>query len=665
MNRKYKRFFVIAVCLPSAVQVAAQELENSAMVITATRIERQLFNTPQAITVITDKDIEESNVATTPDILSTADGVYVQKTNLGGGAPFIRGMTGKQVLILVDGVRLNNSYYRFGPHQYLNTIDPNIIERIEVVRGPSSVLYGTDALGGVINIITKTRHDFSQAAAVDGLAQVDYFSAMDGTGLRLQADGNAGNFGYLLGITAKDYGDLEGGGDVGKQVPSAYKENDADIKLNWRLGGNDQLILNLQQSDQQDVPKTSEVTLGSKTKFNYEPQERQLAYLEYQAQGLGVFDSAKFTLSYNRQKEGEQIIDRSSPTTETHELTDVKTAGAGVQLANQAANHRFVYGLDYYADKYSTSKQSIDLTSGTTTALTPGTPDGATYDSLGVYLQDEISLDKLAELILGLRYSKYEAKGQITGHDLNLDTDATTGSVHGLYHLTPSWNLVGGIAQGFRAPNMEDFFGRVDFLTEIPNTELSPEKVVTYDVGVKYYAGPTSADVRAYRSDYTDLIDRVTVSSGVVQRRNINAAEITGIEAGVRHEFSKQWRVHATLTWTEGTDKETDEPLRRIPPLNGVVQIRYTTSPNMWWELETLHAAKQDQLSDGDLTDPRIPPGGTPGYTVFNLKYGFKRTKHEQLLVTLENITDEKYKTHGSGVYAAGFGVNASYNLRF
>ena len=159
-----------------------------------------------------------------------AEGVYIQKTNLGGGSPFIRGLTGKQVLVLVDGIRLNNSFYRFGPHQYLNTIDPNSIERIEVVRGPGSVLYGSDALGGVVNIITKKQSDFLDPFAARGYASATFDSATAGTSYadigggyatRLQGDGNMGDFGWILGGTAKSYDDLLGGNDTGEQAPVA------------------------------------------------------------------------------------------------------------------------------------------------------------------------------------------------------------------------------------------------------------------------------------------------------------------------------------------------------------------------------------------------------------------------------------------------------------
>ncbi|MDA8260403.1 MAG: TonB-dependent receptor plug domain-containing protein, partial [Betaproteobacteria bacterium] len=260
---------------------AADNAPIPEMVVTAARVEREVFDTPQAVTVLDDLAVQQSNAGTTPDILSGAEGVLIQKTNPGGGSPFIRGLTGKQVLIMVDGVRVNNAYYRFGPHQYLNTLDPNLIERIEVVRGPTSVLYGSDALGGVINVITRKRTDFSSARGAEGLAVLHGASADGSLAGRLQVEGNFNQLGYLGGISGKRFNSLEGGGDVGEQKPTAYDELDGDLKLNYRLIGGGELILAHQISRQFDVPKTSEATLGDKLKFNYEPQLRSLSYLEY------------------------------------------------------------------------------------------------------------------------------------------------------------------------------------------------------------------------------------------------------------------------------------------------------------------------------------------------------------------------------------------------
>lgn len=651
-------------------------------VITSTRIERDVFNTPQAITVINDKQINEANVTSTPDLFRFAEGVYIQKTNLGGGSPFIRGLTGKQVLILVDGIRLNNSFYRFGPHQYLNTIDPNMIERIEVVRGPSSVMYGSDAMGGVINIITKKRTDFYDPLAVDSLASVGFDSATAGTSAqdkaggfttRLQGDGNYNNFGWILGGSYKSYDDLEGGDGVGEQIPSGYNEYDVDLKLNQQITEGRELLLGFQQTRQFDVPKTSEVTLDGKVQFNYEPQERTFSYVEYHDANLDWFDDLKFNISYNLQREGEDII--AALPIQTNELTEVGTIGTNLQLTNGLFDnqHRVTYGIEFYHDDYDTRKDSIDLNTDVVTAIKPGVPNGATYDNFGLFVQDEITLGERANVILGGRYSNFSAEGELDHptegrQNLALETDQFTGSLQGLYGLTDNLNWVAGISQGFRAPNMEDFFGRVDFTTEIPNTALKPEESVNYEVGFKFLDNDIYADLHYFYTDYENLIDRIdttdTLGNPVRQRRNVNDAVIQGVEGGINYTIDPHWMVGANMAWTEGRD-DKDNPLRRIPPLNGTLQLRYTYNHRFWVEFDTLLAKTQDELSSGDLSDLRIPPGGTPGYAVFSLRSEFKRTKNETLSLTFENMFDQPYKTHGSGLYAPGRSVVAHYTVKF
>ncbi|MHB1187042.1 TonB-dependent receptor plug domain-containing protein [Thiobacillus sp.] len=672
MKHHYKFYSLNALSLTLAVfsgqPCAADNEPAPEMVVTATRVEREVFNTPQAVTVLDDLAVQQANAGTTPDILSGAEGVLIQKTNTGGGSPFIRGLTGKQVLILVDGVRVNNSYYRFGPHQYLNTLDPNLVERIEVVRGPTSVLYGSDALAGVINVITRKRADFSGARGADGLAVLHGASADESLAGRLQVEGNINQLGYIGGISGKRFNSLEGGGDVGEQRPTAYDELDGDLKLNYRLAGGGELIFAYQYNRQFDVPKTSEVTLGDKLKFNYEPQLRSLGYLEYRGRHdeAALVSDVKLNVSFNRQKEGEEIIKVSTPTLETREITDVKTVGATSQFSSKLGrSHRLIYGFDYYRDLFDTRMTLTDLTTGTATAMTPGTPDGAKYESWGVYLQDEVRFTDRFETILGARYAHFKAEGAIGINQLNLSDGEATGSINALYRLAPRWNLVGGVAQGYRAPSMEDFFGRVDFISEIPNTQLTPEHSLNKEIGVKYYSPRTSGDFYLFHATYDDLIDRVTVSPGVQQRQNIQRALIKGAEFGLKHAFSERWSVAGNLSYTWGEDRDTEQPLRRIPPLNGSLHVRYAPHERTWYEVYSLFADRQDRLAPGDLSDPRIPVGGTPGYGTLNFKAGFQPRQGQDLLVSLENLTDVKYKSHGSGVYAPGFNLAVTWRLAF
>lgn len=634
------------------------------MVVTATRVERQVFETPHAVSILDDQAVAESSATKTPDILSGATGVLIQKTNAGGGSPYIRGLIGKQVLILVDGVRLNNSFYRFGPHQYLNTIDPNIIERIEIVRGPGSVLYGSDALGGVINVITKRRTNFARSTAFEALLQLQAQSADSQFGGRAQVEGNWGAFGLIGGVSGKRFDDLRGGGGVGTQIPTGYDEAALDLKLNYKFDNSHELIFAHQLSRQYNVPKTNEVTLGNKSKFNYEPQLRTLDYLEYRAQDVGFFDALRFNISYNRQKEGEEVIARAAPTVETREITDVRTKGVVAELTSLIGKmQRFTYGFDYYQDDYATRNARFDLNTGTITSIAPGTPNGATYESTGIFLQDEISFTPRFDAILGARYSRFDADGSLLNNQLGFSGSKLTTSANALYRLTSHWNLVGGIAQGYRAPNMEDFFGRVDFVSEIPNTQLKPEKSINREIGLKYYSEKTSADIFLYEADYDDLIVRTTVSPGVRQRQNIRQATIRGVETGIKHALDQHWSAAANLTYTRGKDQDSGRPLQRIPPVNGMARVRYDRSANDWYELSSLFARKQTRLSPEDVTDPRIPPGGTPGYATLNFKAGFKPSRDQEWLVSLENIGDIKYKNHGSGVYAPGINLAITWRL--
>lgn len=637
------------------------------VVVTATRVERQLFETPISVSVAGDREVSESNTSRTPDILSGTEGVLIQKTNAGGGAAYIRGLVGKQILILVDGVRLNNSNYRYGPHQYLNTIDPGIIERIEVVRGPASVLYGSDALGGVINVITKRRMGFPKQGDSGWMTQLHAETADRQWTTRAQFEGNHGNFGWIGGINAKTYEDLRGGGNMGAQTPTGYDELGGDIKFNYRPDLAQEWIFAHQTTRQYDVPKTSEVTLGNKLKFNYEPQLRSLSYLEYRARdALDFFDGIKLNLSFNRQKEGEEIIASSSPSIETHEITDVKTIGISGEFRSRVdAKQHLVYGFDYYTDSFDTEKKSIDLTTGVTSNVAPSTPNGAKYSSLGVYAQDEIALGQRTEIIAGARYANFDANGVLGAKTLNFSGGKLSGSLHGLYRMTPNWNLVGGIAQGYRAPNMEDFFGRVDFVSEIPNTQLRPEKSLNREIGVKYYSLQTSGDIVLFDADYEDLIVRTTVSPDVKQRQNIRQATIRGVEMGIHHSFTTQWSAGGNITYTWGEDKDNQQPLQRIPPLYGVVRVHYELSSTQWYEVYSNWAQKQTRLSPEDLTDARIPSGGTPGYATLNLRAGFQPGRDHEWIVSLENIGDIQYKTHGSGVYASGLNLAVTWRSLF
>ena len=216
------------VSLTPDTDTISKEKKLTEVVVTAQRTATNRFSTPEAISVLSAKNMQQLQARTTPEALVSMTGVFIQKTNHGGGSPFVRGLTGNQTLQLIDGIRLNNATFRYGPNQYFNTIDPLSIERIEVLRGSGSVQYGSDALGGTIQIFTKNPEFSSEKTWNGRLLGRIMTQGMEQTG-RGELGFSNKKIAITGGLTYRNFGDLVGGDTTGKQSPSGYKELDFDV----------------------------------------------------------------------------------------------------------------------------------------------------------------------------------------------------------------------------------------------------------------------------------------------------------------------------------------------------------------------------------------------------------------------------------------------------
>jgi outer membrane receptor protein involved in Fe transport len=537
------------------------------------------------------------------------------------------------------------------------------------------VLYGSDALGGVINIVSRAPCD---APRITGSLVTD--TAVAGGAAGLRASHSVDALCLAGGATYRTFDDLDGGGALGRQVPGAYQEWSADIAARYTLAPQLAIGITQQFLRQHDVPKTSEVTLGSRAKFDYEPQTRSLTVVGVDGEFWGL-DAAHADMSVAWMEEGERAIDCAGAAaprpcvpsaTESVEVTEVLTLGTSSVFAKRFDTHRISIGHEYYGDRYGATKETRDTTTGAVTPGTPGRPDDTRYDSYGLFVQDEWSLSERFELIPGLRYSRFEAAGSGTvggaPQVLTLSTDALTGSLQGRYALAPAWSLVGGITQGFRAPNIEDFFPQVDFTSFEPNTDLGPEYSLNYELGLKWNLGHASGELIGYWSEYEDLIARANTTPR--QNRNLNEATIRGIEFAIETRVGADWLARFNATYTHGDIRPLDPaecggaascPARRTPPLFGAATLRYAPAPAWWAEGQLWFADRQDRLNPGDMGDARIGAGGTPGYAVWNLAAAWTPTASTRLQLTAENLTDREWKTHGSGLAAPGRSLRLSW----
>ncbi|HKZ66124.1 MAG TPA: TonB-dependent receptor plug domain-containing protein, partial [Chitinophagaceae bacterium] len=301
-----KKLLIIPVLI-SVLVVSAQQAEEKKdtairsldeVVVTAQRHQQQSLLVPYSVNTLSQQYIGEIKPRSTPEALMGMNGVFVQKTNHGGGSPFVRGVTGNQTLILVDGIRLNNSTFRYGPNQYLNTIDPFTIKRIEVAKGTGSVQYGTDAIGGVVHILTGDPQFATGKSALHGKVIGKYMTDDMEKTIRGEANYAGKKFALLTGITKKNFGDLIGGDTTGRQSPSGYDEWSLDMKAKFLLKQNIQLTIANQFLQQKNVPVYHKIVLENFAVNEMDPQQRLLSYAKMNVQGKSsFFKETEVTLS--------------------------------------------------------------------------------------------------------------------------------------------------------------------------------------------------------------------------------------------------------------------------------------------------------------------------------------------------------------------------------
>ncbi len=378
-------FFSLLFYQISYTQKDTSGIMLDSLVVTAQRTQQNKLNVPYAVTSINNYFFSQYQPRTTPEALTGMNGVFVQKTNHGGGSPFIRGFTGNQVLFLVDGIRMNNSTYRYGPNQYLNTIDAYSINRIEVAKGTGSVQYGTDALGGVIHAFTKVP-TFSKERNLEGQGIVKYMNGDMEKTARGDVSYSGKKFGFIGGVTIRDFDDLIGGDTTGKQLPSGYNEWAYDLKLKWQLQQNAELILAHQFLKQTNVPVYHKIQLENFVINEMDPQQRKLSYARLKLKSAHRFwKETNITASYQKslegrssQKNGSDILRREEDIVNTVGLTlDVLSRFNSFWTANS--------GTEFYTDKIFSTRLDVNQQSLNTTSHRGLYPNNSDYKNYSLY----------------------------------------------------------------------------------------------------------------------------------------------------------------------------------------------------------------------------------------------------------------------------------------
>jgi len=619
---------------------------------------------PFVISSITNQQIVEKGARTTPEALQGVSGVFIQKTNHGGGSAFIRGLTGNQTLIVLDGIRLNNAIYRYGPNQYLNTIDMFTVDKIDVLKGIGSVEYGSDAMGGVIHV--KTKENASKDLNKISLNNTSKFisNGMEKIN-RTDIHYATNKWNFIGGISLKKYGDLLGGGNIGKQTPTGYNELNYDFKTKIKINSQSEIVYSSQNTIQKNVPIYHKIVLENYKTNQIDYQIHYLNYLKYKYTSNKKWISEIIINASTQRSIEQRSIQKNNSSIFRNEADTVKNIGLTAEIVSMPyKNWSMNTGFDYYKDEI--FSEALETSSDLNTQVFKRGlyPNRAIYKNSSIFNIHNLNFNKL-NIVAGLRYNFLHIQmNELTLGNIAIKPSALVSNFGFNYQLNQHSFLFGSITTGYRAPNIDDLgsLGIVDFRYEIPSYDLRPEKSLNTEIGYKFRSNKIDFSIAAFKMKLKDIIARVLVDGKVINgynvynKKNIESSYINGAEVNYTYLLSKFLTWYTNATYTYGQNVTKNEPMRRIPPLFGQNKISFVKK-NKTLAITHQFAGKQDRLAQGDKDDNRIGKLGTPGWNIFNVDAGWQ-FKNLSLNTSLINISNVQYKTHGSGVYGMGRAIN-------
>jgi hemoglobin/transferrin/lactoferrin receptor protein len=665
------------------------------IVVTAGRQELASGDVAAPITVITSDDIERLQPEKMADLFKMIPGVEIQGEGPFRGIPVIRGLSSNRVLILVDGQRLNNAR----ESTTFAGIQPALVnlaevERIEVLRGPASVQYGSDAIGGVVNIITRQPNLGEQEFKVHGNVSYEYGTSSDSQHGQAMVRGTGKGMSFHLGASIQKVDDYKAANGAHEDERyESYTFEDDTVPNSGMEQKNFDGSFSILTGDQGVFKVNAEVVRTSDIGFpGFDPEgsidisfprfDRDKLALAWESGPMGFLDDLTVSAWYQGiDKESIRNLDFGFFYLDSYTRSEIDTLGFNTQGISTFGINHLTYGLDLYQDELHDTALSEGSHSQPSDAVS--VPD-STQRGLGLYIGDRISATDRLTLNVGLRgdtftFDSDENDTRYGGEPLDSTDSALSGNVGVVYELTDHVNLTGLIARGFRTPNIQErsFTGLAStgdtWILQNPN--LSPETSWNYEAGLKVRYDRASGGLNFFYNDLTNFVSFVFLDPDdprlddpaicppdldCAEFRNIEKAKIWGVELDLEWIFARWWTAFGTFAYLEGDNKTTGEPLSSIPPWKVIGGIRYQRSS--WWaEANLRYVGRQTRLPSDD---PRFETG-TEAFTVFDIRGGYDFKFGLGILVSLENIFDELYNEPYNNRPEPGMNLRATVRYRF
>jgi hemoglobin/transferrin/lactoferrin receptor protein len=687
------------------------------VVVSASKFNEKRKDLAQKVQVISMQELALMNQSSTADVLANSGNVFVQKSQLGGGSPIIRGFETNKVLLVVDGVRMNNAIYRGGHLQNVITMDNGIMDRVEVVFGPGSVVYGSDAIGGVMHFTTKNPTlSTTDNTLIKASAFTRYMSAVNGYAAHADVSVGTKRFGTLTSFTYSNYGDLRQGSrrndfvgnfgarpwyverihgvdsilvnlDSNLQVGSAYSQHDVLQKFTFKQKDGVLHKLNFQLSNSSNIDRYDRLTQTSagKPKFAewyYGPQFRLMgAYTLELSNATKVYDAARLTLGYQSIEES-RMDRRYKKNFLNHRIENLDIVTLNADFSKKKGSHELRYGVDAWYNQVNSSAFQKDIVADTTASLDTRYPDGgSTMMSAAAYATHTWEINDKLILNDGVRASFVSLNAAFIDKtffpfpfkDIAQKNNALNGNLGLIYMPNKLWRMSLNGSTAFRAPNVDDLskvFESVQGTVLVPNPNLKPEFAYNADFGIsRVLSEGLVIQATAYG---TLLRNALTVGQGtlngsdsamydgqlsrVLTTANAGKAYVYGVEAMISGKLNDHLSMMATVNYTKGRNVTDSIPLDHIPPVFGKLSMVYTVG-KLRAEL-FMNYSGWKRLADynfiGEDNFAYATPYGMPSWATVNARVNYNITRQLALQVACENILDQNFRNFASNISAPG-----------
>lgn len=640
-------FVGMALAWPVAGQhITTDTLQLQEVVVSASKFREFKRRLPYQIESIAASEIAFRNAQTSADVLAQSGQVFVQKSQAGGGSPVLRGFETNRILLVVDGVRMNNAIFRAGHLQNVLRVDQNMLEGVEILYGPSSVVYGSDALGGVIHFKSKMPTLSTSTSTRFATSLLTRYASVNNEFTNhISVDIGGQKFGSLTSFTASDFGDVRQGAqrrdeypDFGKRPDYVVRENGKDVikanpnpnvqkgtgykqydflqKFLYKSSDRVQHVLNIQYSNSSDVPRYDRLTQLRNGKLRYGdwyygPEKRLLTSYQLRMLGTKLYDELVVTAAYQAIQESRHSRSLGSSSLKSQvEKVDVYSLNTDAQ--KRLGAHTLRYGMEYAHNDVASRATNTNITDGSQKPADTRYPDGGnTMDWLAVYLTDQWNLTEAVVLNAGARLNQVNLSSKFVSKEFfpfpfdeaKQANTALTGNLGLVWAPLGSSKLSLLGSTGFRAPNVDDIgkvFDSQPGLIVVPNPDLKPEYAYNLEFSVEQWIGKAvRLNSTVYRTLLRDAISLAPYSfngqgtlvydgqpSQVTANQNAQQAHVQGVSLEANVYWSTQWRLQASYTATQGRveeDNGNETPLDHIPPAYGKASLQWQQQK---WKVE-------------------------------------------------------------------------------